>query len=385
MPQEAETRVLLVDDSVAVASALARHLSRAGFVAEPFSDARSALERLAKGDVRVVVSDISMPDMNGIQLLQTIRERDQDLPVVLMTATPNVSSATDAVDYGAFRYLTKPIETAELVATVRRAAKLHELNVAKREALATLEAKTDALSANESLEACLDRAVSALWMAYQPIVDAKTGSLYGYEALLRSEEPSLPHPGAIIDAAQRLGALSRLGRAVRTRVASDIAGANPDWHIFVNLHPSDLTDLEALEAHAGLELHASRVVLEITERAALETVRDLGAKIADLRGRGYSLAVDDLGAGYSGLSSFVRLEPEFVKLDMSLVRDAHKSPVKAKLVRSITGMCRDMGTIVVAEGIETIEERDALTDLGCDLLQGFYFGRPSRPFVAARW
>jgi EAL domain-containing protein (putative c-di-GMP-specific phosphodiesterase class I) len=382
--QGSRTKVLLVDDSAPVALALARHLSRAGFIAETYSDARSALSRIALGDIRVVVSDISMPEMDGIELLKRIRERDQDLPVVLITASPDLASATGAVDFGAFRYLTKPIEHEDLIATVRRAAKLHELAVARRDALAEQSAQHSRHPDRESLEACFQRAVDALWMAYQPIVRAEDGSIFGYEALLRSDEAALPHPGAILDAATRLNALPALGRAVRAHVARDMLGADPAWRFFVNLHPSDLADLEGQGDACPLDGSAARVVLEVTERAALDTVGDVKTKVARLRNRGYAVAIDDLGAGYAGLTSFVHLEPEFVKLDMTLVRDAHKSGVKMRLIRSIAAVCRDLGMVVVAEGVETVEERDAMIDCGCDLLQGFYFGKPARGFVPPR-
>lgn len=382
--QDARTQVLLVDDSTAVASALARQLARAGFRAEACSDARSALARLDRGDVWVVVSDISMPEMDGIQLLRSIRERHEDLPVVLMTGTPDVSSAAGAVDFGAFRYLTKPIEINDLIATVRRAAEAHQLAVAQRQALAAAAAQNADAVNRAQLGKCFDRSLSALWMAYQPIVSVD-GALFGYEALLRSDETSLPHPGAILAAAERLDALPQLGRAVRQRVAHDVAGVDADWRVFVNLHPSDLVALDALEEHAGLQDLAPRVVLEITERAAIGSVEEAMSRVTALRRRGYSIAVDDLGAGYSGLSSVVHLEPDYVKLDISLVRDAHKIPLKERLLRSIIGACKDLGITVVAEGIESEGERDALVELGCDLLQGFHFGKPSKPFIEARW
>jgi EAL domain-containing protein (putative c-di-GMP-specific phosphodiesterase class I) len=100
---------------------------------------------------------------------------------------------------------------------------------------------------------------------------------------------------------------------------------------------------------------------------------------------GYSIAVDDLGAGYAGLTSFALLEPEIVKLDMTLVRDVHLNSTKQKLVRSMTQLAHDMGMMVVGEGVETVEERDAIVHLGCDLLQGFLFAKPSVAFPAVKW
>jgi EAL domain-containing protein (putative c-di-GMP-specific phosphodiesterase class I) len=130
---------------------------------------------------------------------------------------------------------------------------------------------------------------------------------------------------------------------------------------------------------------ARRVVLEVTERAAIEQVDDVERRVGRLREHGFRVAVDDLGAGYAGLSSFALLEPEIVKLDVSLLRDIDQSPVKQKLVASMTALCKDMGFLVVAEGIETVAERDCVVSLGCDLLQGYLFARPGRPFPTATW
>ena len=152
-----------------------------------------------------------------------------------------------------------------------------------------------------------------------------------------------------------------------------------------NLHTVDLRDEELFSAEAPLSKFASNVVLEITERASLDDIVDLPARLIRLRKMGYQIALDDLGAGYAGLTSFALLEPEIVKLDMSLVRDVHKNSTKQKVIRSMTALSQDMGMIVVAEGVETVEERDTLLDLDCDLLQGFLFAKPGRPFPEVKW
>ena len=99
-----------------------------------------------------------------------------------------------------------------------------------------------------------------------------------------------------------------------------------------------------------------------------------------LRNLGFRIALDDLGAGYAGLTSFALLEPDMVKLDMALVRDVHREASKQTVVKTIVGMCKELNIIVTAEGIETPEERDALTRAGCDLMQGYLFAKPGTPF-----
>ncbi len=153
----------------------------------------------------------------------------------------------------------------------------------------------------------------------------------------------------------------------------------------MNLHPRDLVDTDLLDRNSALASIADKVVLEITERVSLGDIHNVRATVARLRERGFRIAVDDLGAGYAGLSSFALLEPEIVKLDMSLVRDIDQSPVKQKLVRSMTALCRDVGILIVAEGIETVAERDTLLEIGCDLMQGYLIARPGRAFPEPRW
>ena len=376
--------IVLVDDEPEALRAFERTLRGAGYQVEAFSSARAAVNRVSAGGVHVVVSDISMPEMTGLELLRTIRAHDPDLPVVLVTGLPAIESATDAVEYGAFKYIVKPFEPEVLRKAVERARKLYRLARMKREALILLGA--NAVSADRAgLEASFDSAMSSLWMAFQPIVRATDGSVFGYEALLRSDEPTLIRPDLVVDAAERLHSLPRLGRKVRALAAAAMGAADPNAALFINLHPLDLADDELFQSTSPLTQIASRVILEVTERAAIEKVDDVERRVSQLRERGFRIAVDDLGAGYAGLSSFALLEPEIVKLDVSLLRDIDQSPVKQKLVASMTALCKDMGFLVVAEGIETTAERDCVVALGCDLLQGFLFARPGRPFPTAIW
>lgn len=378
-----EGRVLIVDDEAALSRAYVQLLARQGFRAEACVSAQEALRRASTEDFDCIVTDINMPGMNGVELLRQVRAHDRDVPVVLLTGAPAVESAAEAVNYGALQYLLKPVAADELIATVRRAVQLNRLAVTKRSALIQLGTHAGE-GGRAALEASFERALESLWIAFQPIVTSDSGQLYGYEALLRSDEPELPHPGAVLDAAERLGRLPDLGRRIRRRALAELT---PDqtWSLFLNLHPRDLADDTLIEDLEAAPEFLSRIVLEVTERASLDHVPFARERIAVLRELGCRIAIDDLGAGYAGLSSFVQLEPEVVKLDMSLVRAADKSGVKQRLIRSLTDVCKDLGYSVVGEGVETPEERDILIELGCDLLQGYLFGRPGRPFVEPVW
>jgi EAL domain-containing protein (putative c-di-GMP-specific phosphodiesterase class I) len=232
------------------------------------------------------------------------------------------------------------------------------------------------------LEDKLDRCLAGMTMHFQPIVHASTRARFGYEALLRSTDKSLPHPGAILDAAERLERIPTLGRAVRGQSAKVFATAPPARGVvFINLHLLDLFDRQLTSAFAPLSKIASRVILEITERTSLEGQLDLRYRVAELRELGFRIAIDDLGGGHARMGTFTLLDCDLVKLDMSLVRDVDKHPMKQRLIRSVTDLCRDQGITIIGEGVETDAEAQVLVDLGCDLLQGYLIARPGLPFV----
>ncbi len=382
---ETKGRILVVDDEPALLRAYTRALTRDGYEARGATDGVRAKELLAESRFDVIISDVCMPGMDGIELLRAVRRIDVDVPVILVTGAPTSRGAGEAVESGALLYLVKPVEFRALLQVVEHAIRLHRIARLKRDAMAHLGATDGMVGDRTGLEVRFESALASIWIAYQPIVSWKTREVYGYEALLRSNEPLLATPGAVIDAAERLGRLPQLGRTIRERVASRIDETPGDAAIFVNLHPHDLADETLFDPDSPLSRAASRVVLEITERASLEEFKDVTTRIADLRDLGFRIAIDDLGAGYAGLTSFAQLQPEVVKLDMSLVRDVHKEPVKRKLIAAMTSLCSEMGMLVVAEGIECIEERDTLVEAGCELMQGYLFAKPGRPFPGINW
>jgi EAL domain-containing protein (putative c-di-GMP-specific phosphodiesterase class I) len=377
--------ILLVDDEPAVARAYGRTLSTAGFTVVTAADGHEAAVAASQRSFDVIVSDIAMPGMDGINLLRAVREHDLDVPFIVMTGGPAVDTAARAMEYGALRYLIKPVSPVVLEEVVTRAIRLHQMAKIKREALEMYRLEGEHLGDRASLEARLGRAMQTLWIAYQPIVSWSRRSTFAYEALVRNEEPTLRSPPDLFEAAERLGRLQELGRAVRDRVARTLDEQPTSALLFINLHAMELDDDSLVAADAPLSRHAARVVLEVTERAPLEKIRDVTSRVAQLRGLGYRIAVDDLGAGYAGLTSFAHLEPEVVKVDMSLIRDIDRSPMKQKLLRSIVGLCRDLGIEIIAEGVETESERDALISVGGDLCQGYLFARPDKPWAEIKF
>ena len=379
------SRVLIVDDDETVRMVVGRVLSKAGFKVDATCDALRALDALRSArHFDAIVTDLQMPRIDGIEFMRMIRRIDLDIPVIVLTGNPSLESAVSAVRYGAFRYLRKPVPNAVLADTLRDATAMRRLAALKRRALEFCEAGAWGIGDRAGLDAHFDSALTKLWVAFQPIVKWPDCIVYGYEALVRSSEPTLNIPSLLFDAAERLGRVHELGRIIRNMVARSSNAAPEGSLIFVNLHASDLGDDDLFAEDAQLSLRASRVVLEVTERTSLHRIDDVRGRIESLRKLGYRIAIDDLGAGYAGLSSFSQLEPEIAKLDMSLVRGIDASSRKSSLVRSMISVCRhELGTAVICEGVETDAERDTLQELGADLLQGNLFARPEPHFQSA--
>ena len=380
--QPSRGRVLLVDDDRAITEIHASSLREIGYEVETCTSGEAALPLVTSSTFDVLVTDLGLPGMPGMELVRRVRELDAELSVVIVTGNPQVESAAQAIDHGVLKYFTKPVALDALHETIRRAAQLSLLGRVKRE---TLQA-TEPAAVPGGLEKSFDRCMESLWVAFQPIVSSENGSLFGYEALLRSREPELPHPGAVLDAAERLGRTHDVGRRVRELAFNALASEpRTDFSLFLNLHSSDLLDDQLFTLVESRPEVAKRLVLEVTERSSLDHIPDARVKVAALRAMGCRVAIDDLGAGYAGLTSFVQLEPDIVKLDMSLVRDADKSPLKQKLIGSLTNVCRDLELLIVAEGIETAAEREVVVSLHCHLLQGYLFGKPGPGFGTPKW
>lgn len=371
--------VLLVDDDALVARAYERMLRNAGYDVLVCHDAAEAVGLFNGHAFDVIVSDVKMPRMDGLDLLRAIRELDQQIPVILMTGSPELRSATEGIEYGALRYLIKPVNPDQLEDAVARAVRLHQMERVRRAALDEFRAAGLKSGERAGTESGFSRGLNGLWMAYQPIVSWAGRSIYAFEALVRTEEVTMRNPVDFFAAAEALDKVHQLGRTIRAHVAQTIPHMPPAALVFVNVHPSDLQDPSLFDRTSPLSAFASRVVLEITERAALDEIPDLMASMALLRTMGYRIAVDDLGAGYAGLTSFAQLEPEVVKVDMSIVRGIDHSSTKQKLMGSIINLCNDLNIKLIAEGIETAGERDTIATLGGDLCQGYLFARPARP------
>ncbi len=233
----------------------------------------------------------------------------------------------------------------------------------------------------EALEESLRMTDSLFRYVYQPIVDIRDNSIMAYEALVRPQHERFAHPGELFEAAEQSGRVRALSRVLRLLCVEPLAKLDSKCRLFINLHPTDLFDPMLLAGEPALLANANRIVFEVTEVAEIKSFEKARESLDVLREKGFGVAIDDFGAGYSGLNNLALLNPDFVKLDMALVRQVDKNPRLARLITHIIDYARDEGIKVIAEGVETESEYEAVRDLGVDMVQGYYFARPSPPFI----
>ncbi len=221
---------------------------------------------------------------------------------------------------------------------------------------------------------------------YQPIVDMERGSIMGYEALTRGpSDSSFAGPEALFSDANAPSLLSELDVLCRRQAVRNAKGFDRNKKLFLNSRPDTLVtrggmDGGFLKILAEVELTPHNLVLEITERSAIRDFEAFGRDLAPLRQQGFLVAIDDVGTGYSSLQTISEVQPDFLKIDISLIRRIHRSLIKQELVHSLIQIASKIGARVIAEGIESEEEYRALRRCGVPYGQGFYFAHPAPPF-----
>jgi EAL domain-containing protein (putative c-di-GMP-specific phosphodiesterase class I) len=227
-----------------------------------------------------------------------------------------------------------------------------------------------------------------MWTAFQPIVEMQSRRPMGYEGLSRGPRGSeLESAGALFGAAHRHDEGDELERACRRQIFKDWAAFGAPGRLFINTVPATVRDPSFLGRgvldYLGPSVSPQMVTLEITEKHMIDNLNLYREAMHSFLDLGFSFAIDDVGAGYSGLETMASLGATYFKIDMALVRDVHQKKVSQQVVRAILDMGTGVGAIVIAEGIETLEEAEALQGLGVRYAQGYYYGRPQDPYASA--
>jgi EAL domain-containing protein (putative c-di-GMP-specific phosphodiesterase class I) len=214
-----------------------------------------------------------------------------------------------------------------------------------------------------------------VYIDYHPIVVTETQEIYGYEALARGVMRSLRSPEVMFDVAAEADLVWELSRLCRSRAIEGMdTHLQPGELLFLNVDPHDFNDPAFNENEVK---YPERVVIEITERTAIKDYPKFRERLRAFREVGFRFAVDDAGSGYAGLGSIANLEPNYIKLDISLINGIDTNFIKQNLVETMVKFSNDHGAKVIAEGVERAEEFKAVKELGVHLVQGFFLHRPS--------
>jgi EAL domain-containing protein (putative c-di-GMP-specific phosphodiesterase class I) len=215
----------------------------------------------------------------------------------------------------------------------------------------------------------------AVHCVYQPVVNLRTHEIFAYEALARSKSPDFDGPISLFAAAVEHNCTGELGRMLREMAIEEV----PNHKLFVNIHPAELNEKWLVQPNDPIFQHTQELYLEITESIPLSHFHLCQSILAEVRDRGVHLVVDDLGAGYSNLKYIADLHPRVVKLDRGLIAGLRIGTRLFKLVSAIVVLCRELGAMVVAEGIETVDELKAVIAAGAHYGQGYLLARPAFP------
>ncbi len=380
--------VLVVDDNEPNLALLQALLTREGLhrvVVE--SDPRNVPLLLPQVDPDLVLLDLHMPRLGGIDVLEDILRfaAGNYLPVMMLTADTTTGARNEALQRGARDFLTKPLDHVEVVLRIANLLETRSLysllKASSPEAVPDTAQGPVELSFQPHRIRKLLRDESIVPF-YQPIVDTRTGALVGSEALARFPDP---HPQGVagwFGEAFQVGLGTELEWLAVRKALPYLESLPPDAFLALNMSPATVQLLAEREL-CPPEL-CPRIVIELTEHVPIEDYSAVHRALSTIRGHGARLAADDLGSGYAGFRHLIALQPDIIKLDMSLVRGIHCNRPQRALATALVAFAADVGAQVVGEGVEEAEELEVLRDIAVPWAQGYYLGRPQPATRPAR-
>jgi len=382
---EKPIRVLVADDDATTRMALGElietvpSLELAG-VAED-ADAAAAMALRVSPDVCLL--DVDMPGGGGVAATRGIAIGSPSTRVIALSGSGERSAVVGMLQAGAVGYLVKGSPVEEIVEGIHRTAR-GERTLSQSVAAEVAEALTDQLADREAelsrrarVRRELRRVVDGglLSVVFQPIVDLHTGRATTFEALARFDTDPPRTPDVWFAEAGEVGLAAEMELAAIRAALPVLPGLPGGAGLSLNVSPATALS-HAL--YRLLKPVAPFIVLEITEHAPVDDYDALRAALRPLRGAGMRLAVDDAGAGFASLRHILRLDPDLIKIDMTLVREISEDRASRALTHALASFAAEMGASVVAEGVETPEQVAVLRSLGVRYAQGYHLGRPAR-------
>ncbi len=376
--------VLIVDDNPSNVALLQALLDEQGlFRIYTETDPRRVPRQLAQNDPDLVLLDLHMPDVDGYEVLTQIKlyAAGSFLPVLVLTADTTTTARDRALGQGAQDYLIKPIDGGETALRIANLLRTRQLFTTLRQArmLKAGGQSTADAAEPETRERILSvLRTRGITPVYQPVVDVHTLVPVGYEGLSRFPGTGYGGPDRWFGDAFGVGLGVELEWLAASKVLNfleTLPADQSETFLAVNMSPASVLHLLTHQlCDPGLY---PKLVIELTEHVPIEDYAAVHASLTHMRESGSRLAADDLGAGYAGFRHLIRLQPDIIKLDISLVRGIHRSNGQRALARALVAFAGDVGALVIAEGVEEQGELDALRDIGVPWAQGYFLGRPA--------
>lgn len=384
-PWKRPIRVLIADDDEMNRETLAEIIERSGAL-ELIGIAKDADEAIAIAAMRrpdVALLDVRMPGGGGPRAAREIRKGSSDTRIVALSAFGDDRSVNDMLANGAISYLTKDasfddivdaiVQSVEGDASLSSAVTNHvvaELGVRLEREQGQAENRREK---ERRVRRVLDTRKS-LAMVYQPIVALKSGVIVGAEALARFTLAPQRTPDRWFAEATEVGLSTELQLLAVSRALPALDQLPDNVYVSVNVDPATASAKGLAEIVERWP--AERVVIELTEHAPARDYPSLREALDSFRRSGVRIAVDDAGAGFASLRHILELEPDIIKLDINIVRDIDTQASHRALASALVAFAREIGTELIAEGVETAGEALALDALGIRLMQGYYVARP---------
>ncbi len=360
-------RILLVDDEVDFAETMVMRLKLRGYKVSVVHSGEEALEK-AKEKPDLILLDVMMPSMDGYEVCRRLRKDSETklIPIIMLTAKEMSQDKVEGLHVGADDYIAKSFDAEELFARIeallRRSSFFEEME--KDKAFLIKELKE--IIKRELVE-----------MVFQPIFYLETRQLIGYEVLTRGPQKSpLKNPEKLFKCALNYGMLFDLEMVCRKKALAKVDDLPAEKLFFFNNNPY-LIESERFKEVLSLYANPEQIVLEITERAEVKNFPKFYQILSSAKAKGFKISIDDVGSGYSSLGTIAELEPDFVKIDISLIRDINNKPKKQNLIKAIALLCEQNQTVSIGEGIETEDELNTLINLKIEAGQGYFLGRPA--------
>jgi len=370
---EAKKLILVIDDEAEFIETMKFFLENSNFRVTAALTSEDGLKQADELKPDLIFIDQTMREMDGFEITRQLKRNilTSHIPIIMLSAKDKSMDKFEVFNLGATDFIGKQFSYEEMLARIKAVLKENSSNT-----ITWIKEEKDKriLELRKILE---EKKIRVL---FQPIVSLSSRKPIGYEALMRGPEGSrLENPLELLALSAEANALFEIHMTTLSLAAQNAKLMNHGLLLFLNIDPRLIaTDyFKNLEFLKDSNIRPDQVCFEITERTYIKNFTRLSSDLGYFKSKGVKIGLDDVGEGYASLKAIAELKPEFIKVDMDLVRNINSDEVKNILMRVIIELAKKINTALIAEGIETEEEKNTLIASGVEYGQGFLFALPS--------